>query len=99
MSQLYQTLLCGDTKSDIRKNDKLKIISEIEKMNPENGEEVFILIYEHYIKCNNSNDILIPYSGIYDEENKLVTFNMSKLPVQLRHILLKFVNIITKQDK
>ena len=96
MSQLYQTFNCNIPKTDIKKIDKINILNAVKKLNYESSEMFFLLIYEHYIRNNEVREVkvLTPYGSKYSKEEKTITFNLSSFPIPLRHILMKFINMI-----
>ena len=93
MAQLYQTFNCDLPTSDLKKSEKMLLIHAIDGMDQIRHELVFTLIYEHYVRTlpNGAEKELTPY-GCQCEKGNL-TFNLSKIPIPLRHILYRFINM------
>jgi len=96
MYTLYHTLNTNLRKSDISKTDKMKILDVVKDMNEEELEAFFMLIHEHYVYENN-DEIDLPYGC--QQTNEGININMTKIPIKLRRILLKFVNIVASDRK
>ena len=92
MAQLYQTFNCDLPSSDLKKAEKIVLINRIEELDGVEQEMVFTLIYEHYTKTlpEGSNIEIYPYGCKCDKDD--ITFNLTKIPIPLRHILYRFIN-------
>ncbi len=98
MYGLYHTLNSNLKRSDISRLEKLKILQIVEKMDQEEKEAFYMLIYEHHrITSSSSDDHEWPYNSKQCEGG--MEFNMTKLPIQLRRILLKFVEMIENKSE
>lgn len=102
---LYQTL-CQNTKAkDISVEEKSKITETVLTLNNEEKEALFLLIYEHFrtsrkkntIETINLDDLQLPY-GISETVDG-IQFSLSKIPLKLRQIILKFINIVDQNKK
>lgn len=94
MSQLYQTFNCELPSSDLKKTEKEHLIKCIQELDQVGSEIMFTLIYEHYIRTlpsDTSEKTKTPYGCKYEKGD--VTFNLTKIPIPLRHILYRFVNM------
>lgn len=94
---LYDTLF-NDTKDLVgdlptkEKDEFMKLIKGID----ENGEELIYAIIRCF-QLENSEDkstFKLPYNGRYVEEK--IEFDFNTLPIQLKHILLRFVRLHVK---
>ena len=94
MYGLYHTLNVNLRKSDITRIEKLKILDSVEKMSQEELEAFFMLIYEHH-RVSTEEEVDLPYGC--QQSGGGIQINMSKLPIQLRRVLLKFVNMILEK--
>jgi hypothetical protein len=93
---LYQTLSSENIKEKLIFSDKLKLSENIKNMTYEEKKAIFMLIYEHARLVDDFNyaseDSILPYSVIQDNDNVLIDF--LKLPENLQIIIWRFSNII-----
>lgn len=92
--QLYYTLNSNIKKKDITKDEKSLILNTIEKMTIEQRKAFLFLIYEHYKHDEKFEKNKLPYELVNTKEG--IEVNLSKIPKDLRQILLKFINLILK---
>ena len=84
---LSQNLVAKDL-TVLQKNDFVKKIATLE---PEAHELIYALIKCYYIEKESGDSITIPYNGKLDKD--CINFNLLSLPLQLRQMLYKFVNL------
>lgn len=96
MFQLYYTLNSNLQTTDLKKIEKEEILKTVKTMDISSKKAFFMLIYEN-MRANGKQDADIyqlPYEGIKTDDG--VEFNLSKMPIQLRRILYKFIKIVQK---
>jgi hypothetical protein len=95
---LYQTLNKNLPKQDLKAAQKSHIIERISNLKERETEAIIMLVCEHArIQENFSYDpenIILPYEGSFDK--KTVTFDLKKMPIPLRWIIFKFLEIVEK---
>ena len=67
-------------------------------MDQKGGELIFMIIKVYYIKNASSESasaLHIPYEGVCEDEN--VTFDLEKMPKDLKRMLLKFAKMNGKK--
>lgn len=98
MAQLYQTFKC-ETSCDLKKSEKGNLIKLINSLSSSEHELIFTLIYEHYMRERDEKSEITstPYGCSYVNGN--ATFNLTKIPIQLRHIIYKFVVMTSETER
>lgn len=95
---LYQTLNKNLPKQDLKAAQKSHIIERISNLTERESEAVVMLVCEHVrIHENFSYDpenIILPYESSFDKNT--VTFDLKKMPIPLRWIIFKFLEIVEK---
>ncbi len=98
---LYQTLNVKISKKNLKVKEKKELLSRLSDLDNDSREAVLMLICEHAKFADdfiyNPDDFSLPYSGNQVKGN--VTFDLEKLPNPLCWILLKFTNVISKNDQ
>lgn len=95
---LYYTLNSNLKKKDLTKEQKNELIDSLSILSKEEKEAFFMLLHEHAIVTDkNFTAKSIPYDGKDDEHG--ISFNLSKIPIPLRHILFKFVTMIKGRNQ
>jgi len=96
MYPLYYTLNVHLRTTDLKKSEKEEILQIISTMDSSSKNAVILLIVEHLRITDDSfhpsKSYGIPYEGKKLDEN-LYEFDLAKLPIKLRRILYKFVQI------
>lgn len=96
-SHLYYTLNKELKTVDLKKSEKQYVLDSIQVMDQTSLKMICELIAEHYKNENDGIPITeIPYEGCQKPEG--VEFNMAKFPIQLRHIIFKFIKIVQNQN-
>lgn len=89
---LYDTLVSQLTEkekiSDLTVENKKKIIKIINSMGVEDHELVYVLIKIHSLS-DEITSFIFPYGGTTQKTN--IVFDFDKLPLELKHIIHKFV--------
>ena len=98
---LYDTLY-NDTKEllgDLPKKEKDEFIKLVKNID-ENGQElIYVLIRSFQLENSEDNTTFkLPYNGKYVKDTD-IDFDFDTLPIQLKHILLRFVRMHTKTMK
>jgi len=95
---LYQTLNQNIPKKDLKSSQKAHVLEKITNLSSRENEAIVMLIYEHARVHEdiiyNPEDVTLPYGGSFDK--KTVTFDFKKMPISLRWIILKFLDIVEK---
>lgn len=97
---LYQTLDYDTPKKDMRSSDKKLLTKNLLKLDDSQKEAVLLLICEHarinddYIWNNDENTL--PYNLKYDKIELM--FDVNELPIKLKWILNKFIDVIGLND-
>jgi len=91
---LYTTLSQNLGARDLTIIQKNDLIKKIATMEPEAHELIYALIKCYYIANENNDGITLPYSGKFDKDS--TSFNLLDLPLRLRQMLYKFVNLHNK---
>jgi len=89
---LYDTLFKDLPKKDLSLKQKKDFLSKIENLDPKGTELVYVLIRSFQINELKENPKLsIPFGGKVDGNE--ITLNLSKMPINLRQLLYKFLCI------
>ena len=95
---LYQTLNKNIPKQDLKAAQKTHILEKIITLSPRETEAVVMLVCEHARIQEDfiydPEDIALPYDGSFDK--KTATFDLKKMPIPLRWIIWKFLEIVEK---
>nr|QBK85525.1 MAG: BET bromodomain protein [Marseillevirus LCMAC101] len=95
---LYQTLNQNISKKDLKSVQKTYILEKITTLSSRETEAVVMLVCEHARIQEDfvydPEDITLPYGGSFDK--KTVTFDLKKMPISLRWIILRFLEIVKK---
>lgn len=94
---LYQTLNKNLSKKDLTVPQKNILIKKVSNLDLDGQELVYALIKCYYVDHQKEDNLGIPYGGILNRDK--IDFNLLDLPIELRHILFKFVEIHEKKDK
>lgn len=95
--ELYHTLNSNLQNNDLKKKEKEEIINQINFLDKESMEAIFLLIYEHFrLNSDNTELYVIPYEG--QSCNNNLIFNISKLPIKLRRIIYNFIKILQQKN-
>jgi hypothetical protein len=97
---IYDTMIKDVKSKDLSAKEKKDLIDKINVIDDSGIELIYVLIkiYETENEENPSS-FKIPYSGKY-VEGKNIQFDLSDMPLKLRQMLYKFVNIhINKMDE
>ena len=95
---LYQTLNKNIPKQDLKAAQKSHVIEKMSDLSVRESEAIVMLVCEHaHIHENfmyDPEDITLPYEGSFDK--KTVTFDLKKMPISLRWIISRFLEIVDK---
>lgn len=89
---IYNSLNYYLPETDITETDFQKIAEKIKTFNMEKQEIFYFLIYYDYYQKSSSKKTVFPYKIKQTSVNTL-DINMDNLPYNLKHILLKFVEM------
>jgi hypothetical protein len=88
---LYNTLSKNLPKKDLSLKQKKDFITKIEDINTQGSELIYALIRAYQIlNQGDTPNEKLPFEGQIINENNL-EFNISKIPIELRQILYKFL--------
>lgn len=90
---LYDTLSKSIPKKDLKVAEKNALIERIKNLDRDGQEKIYLLIKTHSIKNGEKSNI--PYGGIFYINR--IDFDITSLPVDLRHIINRFVSIHEKK--
>ena len=97
---LYQTLNKNIPRKDITSTQKTLILEKLNKLTIDQIEAVVMLVCEHGRVHNDFDydpeNVNLPYEGVHSKNS--VTFDLKKIPIPLRWILLKFIEVINKSS-
>ena len=83
---------------DLKAAQKTHILEKIVTLSSRETEAVVMLVCEHARIHEDFvydlEDVTLPYEGSYDK--KTVTFDFKKMPISLRWIILRFLEIVEK---
>ena len=95
---LYQTLNQNIPKKDLKAAQKTYILEKIISLSQTETEAIVMLVCEHARIQEDfvydSEDVTLPYDGSFDK--KTVTFDLKNMPISLRWIILRFLEIVKK---
>ena len=97
---LFDNLNKNIPKKDLTKKQKEELIKNINKIDDNALELIYVLIHFHY-KNIEGNFIELPYNISKNQnDNKLhtITIVLDDLPISLRHILFKFILLNLKKN-
>lgn len=95
---LYNSLYKDLPDKDLKIADKKKFISHIKKIDQKGYDLIYTLIKVYYL--NNEIDTTIytiPYGGKFI--NKDLIFDLNEIPIKLRQLLYKFLNMHIEKMK
>jgi hypothetical protein len=92
---LYSTLSLKLPKKDLTISQKSDLTTKLNNIDTEGAELIFALINCYYIDKDKGDSMTIPYNGKLSPDK--VDFDLSDLPIPLRHILYKFVSLHKKK--
>jgi len=97
MSQfpLYTTLKDNLATRDLTIIQKNELLRKIAALQSDEHELVYMLIKSYYIEHDNGDALSIPYKAQLGKER--IDFDLLDLPIGLRQLLFKFVNIHSKK--
>ena len=93
---LYYTLNINLRKKDLTKSEKTCLLTIIDQFDQQEREMFFMIVHEHHV-VNGGKERTIPYEGVQMDNG--VEYNLTKLPIPLRHILFKFGKMVEKRKK
>ena len=93
---LYHTLNSNLKKGDISKKEKSELLAKASSLDLDGSKAFIKLIFAHSKQENDGVLQDIPYC--IEQQGNDVDFNLTKIPIQLRRILLKFVRIASNID-
>lgn len=82
-------------KKDLTAANKKVLVNAIKGMNEDGQETVYAIIKYYYVNKDNGQMLDIPYSGELEKHD--VGFDLNKLPIELRHILFRFMGRYQKR--
>lgn len=92
---LYDTLLTDISSGDLLSKQKDELIKLIKSLDTEGVERIYIIIRIYQLENNNDKNMYtLPYGGKYVKS--MCKFDLDVLPLQLKHMLYKFVKIHKK---
>jgi hypothetical protein len=95
---LYQTLNQNIPRQDLKAPQKTHILEKILNLSSRETEAIVMLVCEHARIHEDfvydPKDITLPYGGSFDK--KTATFDLKKMPITLRWIIFKFLEIVEK---
>ena len=95
---LYENLIKELDSEELTIKDQDKFMKLIKTFDTVGFELIYILILCFQLEnCDNSNSIILPYSGKFI--NNDITFDFNEFPHNLKKILYKFAKIHTKKMK
>ena len=92
---LYNSLSYKITSHDLTLNEKEKICKMAELLDQEKQEIIYMLILHHHHKQNNTSKVVYPYK--IKQISDVIEIKLDALPLRLKQILYKFVNIIFQE--
>ena len=85
---------------DLTNEEKKQFMEKIQLMNTDGFEKIYVIIQMYSIEYSTSNtSFSLPYSGTILKDE--IRFDLEKLPIKLRHMIYRFINIhtdIMKED-
>jgi hypothetical protein len=101
---LYNNLIKDIPKKDLTTKQKDFIIKNIDNIDDNAKELVYVLIKFYSNNENKDNTENLPYKGLkdnFDKNTELynITWNLLELPITLRQILYKFISLHMKQKE
>jgi len=94
---LYHTLNGKLPTTKFTSNHKKDLLKRLSSIDETGKEAVLMLICEHariHDQFVYSENLVLPYGGA--QKGKDTVFSLEKLPVDIRWILIKFLNVICK---
>ena len=92
---LYNTLKTNVPKKDLTVSQKKSLVARIKDLDQEGYDLIFALIKCHYTENKHGENLSLPYSAELEKDN--ISFDLNKLPNELKQILFKFVDIHSKK--
>ena len=87
---LYDSLSKDIPTEDLTPIQKRTFIKRILKIDKNGHELVYALVRMHQVENNETNtSFVLPYNGTFVEND--INFDLDKFPVNLKHILFKFL--------
>lgn len=93
---LYEQMSRDIKNKDLTKKQKKEFVTLVSKIDTHGAELMYVLI--RIFEMNNSKmsgTYKLPYSGTYTSKND-ITFDLESLPIKLKQLLFKFINIHIK---
>ena len=91
---LYDSISKDIPKEDISVFQKNRFIKRVQKIDNNGHELIYALIRMYQIENNEDNtSFTLPYNGTYNDKN--ITFDLDHFPIKLKHILFKFLKVIS----
>ena len=84
---LYDTLTEKLPKKDLTKKQREEFLSLSNTLDSQTTEYIYVLIKTHQQREESQG--FVPYNGNY--QNSDVNFDLSEIPISLKHILLRFL--------
>jgi hypothetical protein len=99
---LYQTLISGDLSNEPLSENELKKMEKVSLLSEEFALAIRDLIKTHYLREISDASLETPeeskdppYKGIQNREG--LSFDSKNLPIKLVRMILKFIDIVSKQ--
>ena len=104
---LYENLIKNIPKKDLTIQQKEQIIKNINTINDNGKELIFVLIKIYYNKNDSKKNLEIPFNGeksisnMDDNISTTIKWNFLDFPIPLRHILYNFIemHMIEQQEE
>lgn len=88
MTELFETYYKISKSSDLKKEEKVFLCENIDKLSLDDKEMAFIMIYLYHIEEGGEKTTTLPYKS---EDNDVgIEFSLTKLPFKLRQMLYNF---------
>ena len=95
---LYQTLSQNTPKKDLKSDQKAHILEKILNLSSRESEAIVMLVCEHARTHDDfiydPKNVTLPYGSSFDK--RTATFDLKEMPISLRWILLRFLEIVEK---
>jgi hypothetical protein len=92
---LYDTLNCDIPSVDLSNKEKEIFLKQVKLLDADGMERVYAIIRIHQFEnSEDKSSYIIPYKGRYVKTD--IKFNLDDLPIDLRHMLFKFLTIHRK---
>ena len=92
---LYDTLNCDIPSIDLTNKEKETFLKQVKLLDVDGIERLYVIIRIHQLEnSEDKSSYIIPYKGKFVKTD--IKFNLDDLPIDLKHMLSKFLKIHCK---